>query len=339
MSLLDHAPKFNIGEAVEILKSLYGMDVSAEALASERDQNFLVVADTGERFVLKIANSLESRELLEAQNNAMDHLHSRGVLSATVVLSRSENSISELVSLSGAKHYVRLVGYLPGVPFAKIKSQPKWLVELGRTLGVLTKALSSFDQTALHRDFHWDLANGLDVVDGYIALVEPGELRSQVERCVAEFKALKLTALPCSVIHGDFNDYNIIVDEESATLGVIDFGDMIYSYTVGELSVALAYAVLDEMDPLSVVSDVVCGYVSRWQLNADEVESVWPLMLMRLCMSVCLAAHQQAQQPGNAYLDISQRSIRGSLPGLLEIDGSEVSKLIKRICESKFVSG
>jgi len=135
------------------------------------------------------------------------------------------------------------------------------------------------------------------------------------------------------VIHGDANDYNIIVDEEHTTIGVIDFGDMIYSYTVGELSVALAYVVLDESDPLSVVSDVVCGYVSRWQLSNNEVESIWPLMLMRLCMSVCLAAHQQAQQPGNAYLDISQRSIRESLQRLLEIDGREVSKLIKRISE------
>ena len=286
MSLLAHAPKFNIGEAVEIVKSLCGMDVSAEALASERDQNFLVVADTGERFVLKIANSLESRELLQAQNDAMDHLNSQGVLGPVVVSSRSENSISEIVSLSGAKHYVRLVTYLPGVPFAKIKSQPKWLVELGRTLGALTKALSRFDHTAVHRDFHWDLANGVEVIDKYKALVDSLELRLQVEQCAADFRALQLTDLPRSVIHGDANDYNLIVDEEHTTIGVIDFGDMIYSYTVAELSVALAYVVLDEADPLSVVSDVVCGYVSRWQLSNDEVESAWPLMLMRLCISV-----------------------------------------------------
>jgi Ser/Thr protein kinase RdoA (MazF antagonist) len=333
MSLLDHAPKFNIGEAVEIVKSLYGMDVSAEALVSERDQNFLVVGGTGERFVLKIANSLESRELLQAQNDAMAHLHSRGVLGPVVVSSRLGNSTSEIVSLPGAKHYVRLVTYLQGVPFAKIKRQPKWLVELGRTLGAVTKALSSFDHTAVHRDFHWDLANGVEVIDKYKALVDPVELRTYVEQFAAGFGALELATLPRSVIHGDANDYNIIVDEERTTIGVIDFGDMIYSYTVGELSVALAYVVLDESDPLSVVSDVVCGYVSRWQLNSAEAESVWPLMLMRLCMSVCLAAHQQAQQPGNKYLDISQRSIRESLPRLLEIDGREVSKLITRISE------
>jgi len=336
MSLLNHTPKFNTGEAVEIVRSLYDLDVSAEVLVSERDQNFLVVADTGERFVLKIANSLESHELLQAQNEAMDQLKRSGILSPSAVSSRSKNSISEIGLLSGAKHYVRLVTYLPGVPFAKIKSQPKWLVELGRTLGALTKALSAFDHDAVHRDFHWDLANGVEVIGRYKAQVEPVELRSQVEQCVANFEShvgVKLTALPRSVIHGDANDYNIIVDEELTTIGVIDFGDMIYSYTVGELSVALAYLVLDESEPLSVVSDVICGYVSRWHLSNDEVESVWPLMLMRLCMSVCLAAHQQAQQPGNTYLDISQRSIRESLPRLLELDGREVTNLIKRTYE------
>ena len=38
---------------------------------------------------------------------------------------------------------------------------------------------------------------------------------------------------------------------------------------------------------------------------------------LRLCMSVCIAAHQQAQQPENEYLGISQRLIEETLPRLL----------------------
>src|ERR1044072_7090634 len=133
MSLLKHAPQFNAGEVVEIVKSLYGIDVSPNSLPSERDQNFLVTTETGERYVLKIANSLEKRELLEAQNVAMDHLSARGVICPRVV-SSTTGSIAEIVSLNGASHFVRLVTYVQGNPFAKTQPTEPVFLELGKTL-------------------------------------------------------------------------------------------------------------------------------------------------------------------------------------------------------------
>ena len=67
MHLLEHAPRFEI-EAIELLaEKLYGIRASATPLPSERDQNFLLTLES-EKFVLKIANDLEERGLLEAQN-------------------------------------------------------------------------------------------------------------------------------------------------------------------------------------------------------------------------------------------------------------------------------
>ena len=141
----------------------------------------------------------------------------------------------------------------------------------------------------------------------------------QLESCVQRFENVVLpVATSLSIIHADANDYNVIVDERIA--GIIDFGDMVYSYTVGELAISLAYVVLGKKDPLTCAQQVVLGYLSEWTLTVDELESLWTLMLMRLCMSVCLAAFQQSQKPDNQYLDISQLSIRQSLPLLLEID-------------------
>jgi Ser/Thr protein kinase RdoA (MazF antagonist) len=334
MSVLKHAPQFSSGEAIEIVKSVYGFDVSAESLPSERDQNFVLVTENGKRLVLKIANALESRELLEAQNAALLHLKSRSVKCPQVLASRSGALVAEVFSTTGASHFIRLVTYLQGVPFAQVKSSAPLLFELGRFLGKLTRALADFDATAFHRDFHWDLANGANVLDEYKALVEPCSLREQLDQCTVNIKREKLKSLPCSVIHGDANDYNIIVGEDG-DVGVIDFGDMIHSYTAGELAVALAYVVLDESDPLEVATEVVKGYSSEWRLNDDEIESIWCLMLMRLCMSVCLAAHQQQQQPDNAYLDISQRSIRDSLPRLLAIDAQKASTTFRRVSKNE----
>ena len=84
---------------------------------------------------------------------------------------------------------------------------------------------------------------------------------------------------------------------------------MIYSYTIAELAIALAYIVLDASDPLGSVQQVFKGYVFESPLNDEELESVWWLMIMRLCMSLCLAAHQQ-RKIENDYLDINQQSIR-----------------------------
>ena len=42
-------------------------------------------------------------------------------------------------------------------------------------------------------------------------------------------------------------------------------------------------------------------------------------MLLRLCVSVCIAADQQAQRPDNEYLSVSQQAIRRMLPQLAAI--------------------
>ena len=113
------------------------------------------------------------------------------------------------------------------------------------------------------------------------------------------------------MIHGDANDYNVLVDPETMTVsGLIDFGDMVYSYTVGDLAIALAYVVLGEGDP----RDVIAGYTSEFGLLEEERDALWPLVRLRLAMSVCIAAHQQRQQPDNEYLGISQRAIAKTLP-------------------------
>jgi Ser/Thr protein kinase RdoA (MazF antagonist) len=230
------------------------------------------------------------------------------------------------ISTEDAAHYVRLVTYIPGEPLALTRHSSRLLSDFGQHLGILTKHLWPFDHHALHRDFHWDLANGLKIIDSHVHLLQ-SDLKKRVERCAELFeKSLVplLPKLPRSVIHGDTNDYNVIV-ENDRVVGLVDFGDMIHSYTIGELAVGIAYIVLDKADPLEHAKAVVSGYASEWTLDANELAALWCLVLMRLCMSICLAAHQQEQQPENVYLTISQVSIRNSLPTLMAIEPTEAS--------------
>jgi Ser/Thr protein kinase RdoA (MazF antagonist) len=329
MSLLRHAPQFTAVQAETLAAEVYGIAGNATLLPSERDQNFLVATER-EKFVLKIANALETRDLLEAQNEVLAHLNDRLAFCPKVVRTQSGESISRVPSATSA-HFVRLVTFIEGEPLAKAKQTAGLLSDFGKCLGQLNRALSDFDHHALHRDFHWDLANGLRVISEYDVLGSNPLLRDQIDNYAALFKDRfepRLSQLPRSVIHGDANDYNVIVEDERV-VGLIDFGDMVYSYSVGELAVALAYIVLDTPDPLACATEVVGGYLSEASLNKDELELLWPLTLMRLCMSVCMAAFQQQQNPDNAYLDISQQSIRESLAQLLAISSEDVLKTLK----------
>lgn len=272
--------------------------ITAQRLPSERDLNFLLTDDSGQRFVLKIANSSESRVFLEAQNAVLDYLSQR--------VSFCQRVIGEIAEFQG--HFVRVVTYLPGVPLADINPHtPGLLHDFGQKLGQLAHALADFDHPAVHRDFYWDLANGNRIIDEYASLIENTDLRDLVLKCRFEPSA----ELRRSVIHGDANDYNVLVDPESMTIsGLIDFGDMVYSYTVGDLAIAIAYVVLGEGDP----RDVIAGYRSEFGMLDEEREALWPLVRLRLAMSVCIAAHQMRQQPDNEYLGISQKAIEKTLP-------------------------
>ena len=299
--LLKHVPDFNVASAEAIAEELFGIRGRAQSLPSERDQNFLVTDSAGEKFVLKIANGLESRAFLEAQNAALKQV-------ARHVSFCQSPVTPEIVNIED-RHFARLVRYLPGVPLAKVQPQPSELLrDLGRKLGQLDHALSDFEHPAVHRDFHWDLANGSRIIDEYATLVENAGL---VSRCKVEFTS----GLRRSVIHGDANDYNVLVDPERMIVtGLLDFGDMVYSYTVGDLAIAIAYAVLDKPDPRAAADEVIKGYTSEFDLLDEELEILWPLVRLRLAMSVCIAAYQLREQPENEYLRISQRAIEKILP-------------------------
>jgi Ser/Thr protein kinase RdoA (MazF antagonist) len=302
MQLLQNTPAFDVESAIAIAKEHFRLRVSARELASERDQNFLLTDTSGGKFVLKIANALESRALLEAQNAALDHLADRVSFCPRVVPQLNGEWIG-----SESGYFVRLMTYLPGAPLAEAtQHSPALLRDLGSKLGQLDRALADFDHPAVHRDFHWDLANGNRVITQYNELIEDVNLRAAVLGCRFELT----TDLRRSVIHGDANDYNILVEADRVT-GLIDFGDVVYSWTVGELAIALAYVMLGIDDPRAAAAHVIDGYAEECEVVEPDV--LWKLARLRLAMSVCIAAQQQRIRPENEYLSISQRAIADAL--------------------------
>ena len=299
-------PSFDVQAALAIADKHFGLRGTAQQLPSERDQNFLLTNHEGAKFVLKIANAQEDPGFLDAQNLVLKHLAAKGIWFCQRLVPATSGE--EMIAVD--KHLVRVVTYIDGVPLAEVESQPSDLLrDLGRKLGQLDHAMADFDHPAVHRVFHWDLASGNRVIDEFAHLIEDAQLRELVFRCRFEPQA----ELRRSVIHGDANDRNVLVHPERMIVGVIDFGDMVYSYTAGNLAIAIAYAVLDKTDPAATTREMIDGYTSEFPLLQNEIEILWPLVLLRLGMSACLAAYQGKQRPENEYLQVSQRAIKENL--------------------------
>jgi len=348
--MLEYSPSFSFEEATALARDLYGLDVAASRLPSERDQNFLLQDRSGGKYVLKIANSLEDRALLEAQQQAMARVAERAPQGQRIAPTQSGALLSEIRSASGMRHFVWMVDWLPGVPLGDLKRHsPELLRDLGRRVGRIDCALADFDHQAIHRDFHWDLANGLSVVREYESLITDSETRRLVVKFAAEFEQYVAPILPKlrkSAIHNDANDFNVIVragDDLHAkgrgvigqsVIGLIDFGDMVHSFTVADLAVAIAYAMLNKPDPLAVAAEIVKGYHAEYALIEDEMAALFGLARLRLCMSVCIGAHQRRLRPDDDYLAISQRPIRDTLPKLAQIHPRFAEAVFRHACEA-----
>src|SRR5687768_14733454 len=73
-----HAPTLTMDDATKVAKNRYGLTgATIEPLPSERDQNFHVITDGPESFVLKISHKDESRESVELQVRVLNHLRAR----------------------------------------------------------------------------------------------------------------------------------------------------------------------------------------------------------------------------------------------------------------------
>jgi 4-aminobutyrate aminotransferase-like enzyme/Ser/Thr protein kinase RdoA (MazF antagonist) len=332
VSTLQQAPRFDAAAAVEIARDLYGLPVSASPLPSERDQNFLLDAASGERFVLKVANGTEKREILEAQNAAMEHVAELHLCPRVLATADGRRIVQ-----TPSGHFVRLLSWLHGRPLGELASKPAALLEdLGRRLGGLSAALADFDHPGIHRQFYWDLSRAFDVIDDYLPLVEDSAVRGFVRRVAGYVRARdsqRFGSLRRSAVHGDANDFNVLVDDRQQTVsGLIDFGDMVHGFTVAEPAIAVAYAVLDHDDPLAAAAAIVRGYHSVHPLTPDELSALFGLVQLRLCVSVCVAAYQRRQRPDDEYLAISQAPIHRTLPKLSGIHPDAVEDLFRAAC-------
>ena len=301
--------------ASHIAETLYALRGEVVALTGEYDANFCITTPTGERFVLKIARPAEELALLEFQNALLARLAaSEPDLPIQAVLPTTTGALIGTISdATGAQRFVRLLRYVQGRLLVETRPHtPALLESLGAVLARIDRALVGFEHPAMRRDLHWDLAHSGWIRAG-LAAIDDAARQALVLRQLEHFEREvrpRLAELPHSVIHNDANDYNVLVAGSGAAArvtAIIDVGDSVYTATICDLAICLAYAILDKPDPLAAAAHVLRGYHAIRPLSDAELQLLYPLILTRLAASVTNAAQRKQQQPTDPYIVVSEQ--------------------------------
>jgi 4-aminobutyrate aminotransferase-like enzyme/Ser/Thr protein kinase RdoA (MazF antagonist) len=314
--LNNNKPYFTVEDASRIALELYGLSVEASTLPGERDCNFHLKTGTGQELVLKIAPAVEQLETIDLQNKALEHLaaYDRALLLPHVYPTTEGKTIGTVINAYGTTHFLRILTYIPGKVLAETRPHtPELLYSLGSLMGTIDSALQDFTHPAAHRTLKWDLQHTSWIHD-YLHYIDQPEHREIVKHFLTQFETHALPLLPTlrmSVIHNDANDYNVLVDDTGAgarrVVSVLDFGDMVNTYTICELAIACAYTMLHKSDPIAAAAHIISGYHKAFALSEAEIEVLYLLICARLCISVVNSAYQQKVEPENDYLLISEQ--------------------------------
>ena len=314
--------KFTVAEAEKIARDLYGVAGSAHRLPGEFDDNFRLDSDSGSRFVLKIMHPGCDPGYVDLQIRALAHL---GDLAVPRVAGRAKMFEDRIVWL---------LEWLPGrlLHTKPIKSKDV-LCNLGRALGQVDAALSTFDHPAASRELKWDLSRAAWIAD-YLHHIADAARRRMISRVLMLHDNRgkgSWTEIRRGVIHGDANDHNILVDGDSIT-GLLDFGDMHRGAPAAELAIACVYAAGDSADPLQAMAYVVHGFHDSYPLTDAEIAALFPLILTRLAVSLTNSAYLKTIHSGDAYISVSEGQGWRTLEELFAVPEALATAIFRHAC-------
>ncbi|XP_078468750.1 hydroxylysine kinase-like isoform X2 [Lampetra planeri] len=313
----DHEkPCLSESHAEKLVERLYGVSVAGVSpLASYIDQNYRVLARDGRQFVLKVTNTRDSQrpQLLEVQMAMMRFLQQRGFPMQEVV----DNVSGKIMSLEsidcgeGEKEFnVRLLTYLPGVPLSRVLADGSLYYQVGKLAASFHQALQQFEHPFLHYlqrdDFIWNLSN-THLLEAYLFALDGDPNQGLVREVIAKFREEiqpNLHKFTRCIIHGDFNDDNILVQEVAAgserqpgpksasgdtangaprhcVSGIVDLNSMMFGYHVYDLAMAIMYMMVESGEAMEAGGHVLAGYESVQPLSEDERRAVYFLVACR----------------------------------------------------------
>lgn len=272
-SSVDRLPEVRV--AAE-LRHQYGLTGRLSRIPTEKDDTFRLTTGGG-TFLVKIAPASEGARTVNLQSAVMLHLERSvaGIPAQRLVHGVRGQVESTVVTPDGNERILRVLTYLDGELLATVAPTSTQFQRVGVMLARLDDALGGFRHPAESRRLIWDLKNFAHMRPLLEFVTDRDDL-SMATWVFDEFDAHvapRLGDLPTQMIHGDFSPFNVVVDSSSADFvtGVIDFGDVVRSPILFELSVAVANQIgADPRHPWHSALDIVAGYRSMRPMTDGE---------------------------------------------------------------------
>ena len=314
-------------DAEWLARELYGITASALELPGEYDCNFHLRASDGREFVLKCMHPARENAFIDMQCAALAHLARHAGHLRLPRIERTAQGDAYTVWNDAAEQgrLVWMLGFLTGKTLANTNPHtPELFRALGKFLGEMDSALDGFEHPAARRELKWDSSN-CGWIREHLGKIGDPQRRALVDYFVSLYQQWvepSKESLRKSVIYGDANDHNVLVNAlwpQPSIAGVIDFGDMHHGWIASEAAVASAYAVLGKEEPLTVMKEIVRGFHGAFPLNESEIAALFPLAGMRLAVSVVNSTIRKIQKPGDEYVAISEAGAWEALERLAKI--------------------
>ena len=323
-------PDFSIEDAALVLNNNWSINGTFKPLDSYLDQNFLVKTKEGKKYVLKIANVQTPENWLDLQNKVLLHLASDQIPKTVGLSSGSE-------MLFYKNHWWRVLEFLEGTMISNVPfHSDELLVNIGIFAGNLSKKLASFSHQAANRPIQWDLQLAVKLIQDWMIFVEDIQAKNAIVEILTtiENKSTELNSLRKSVIHADLTRYNILLNETGNQVqGLIDFGDVCWSWTIGELAVLLLETVMtDATTPFDDAYIVIKNYHQIAPITIEEADILFSLIRLRSALIVCASARQLDLEPNNEYVRKQAIVDLNTFKGLLPEKNEFATKLFREAC-------
>jgi hydroxylysine kinase len=333
-------PNLDTVDVANAVAEQYGLVGTYAALVSERDQNFKLTTEAGDRYVVKIVCTAEETTVTDFQIAALLHLENKGFSGVPrIVRTKSDQGRGAILADDGSMSCLRLVTWLSGELLAAREPSENLATQLGHRLADLDLALEDFDHQGDRQVLLWDIqrAGNLRKLSNHIG---DGEIRRRVVGVLDDFASCvspALAGLCHQVIHNDVNPDNVLLNDSGAVFGVIDFGDMMRAPRVIELSTAASY--LRSEKPLQYILPLITAYCSRNPLEEREVGHLYDLIRARLAMTLSILFWRlSAREPGDPYREKSLAVERDAYDFLIALESLGREHVSERLKESVLVS-
>ena len=302
-------------QAEKWTKQHFNIEATAQKLAGEVDFNFYLKTKNNTSYTLKISRPNVSKEDVEFQASILQHLENANLpYQIPQLIPTSDGRLfKKILDENKQERWIRLQKWLEGRMLAKVHPRsPKLLESWGEVAGQLAFALQGFDHPHAHRFYKWNPSETLYAkkYQTYIQGLEEQEIAQYFWAHFEKETRPKLSKLRKSINYNDAHEHNLLVNNDWANpriIGVIDFGDALFTHTINELAIACAYACMGAIDPLEAATHVIKGFHRIFPLEEKEVEVLFSLIAARLMITVANAAWNKQHEPDNVYLLVSEK--------------------------------